>query len=161
VCYVHYRQHCAEPVFSLLRGRFWGFSPRTGNTLHLWGWNLAWRRAPLNLFCCSIKIISSLPSLSLNSLLVTLSSTFKTLHIHLTILICARWSATSFLTNVNSRSRSLFAVARPSVCLSSVTFVHPTQAVQIFGNISMALGTLTSTENFTEIVPWEPLRRGS
>jgi len=25
-----------------------------------------------------------------------------------------------FLANVNSRSRSLFAVARPSVCLSSV-----------------------------------------
>ena len=28
------------------------------------------------------------------------------------------------------------------VCLSSVTFVRPTQAVQIFGNISAALGTL-------------------
>jgi len=27
-------------------------------------------------------------------------------------------------------------------CLSSVTFVQPTQAVEIFGNISMALGTL-------------------
>ena len=51
-----------------------------------------------------------------------------------------------FLANVNSRSRSLYAIARPSVCLSvvclSVTFVHPTQAVQIFGNISTALGTL-------------------
>ena len=34
---------------------------------------------------------------------------------------------------------------RPSVCLSSclsVTLVHPTQAVQLFGKISMALGTL-------------------
>jgi len=39
---------------------------------------------------------------------------------------------------------------RPSVCLSvclsvcrlSVTFVRPTQAVEIFGNISMAFGTL-------------------
>jgi len=41
--------------------------------------------------------------------------------------------------------------------------VRPTQAVQIFGNISTALGTLalTSTENFTEIVPGETLRRGS
>ena len=29
-----------------------------------------------------------------------------------------------------------------SVCLSSVTFVRPTQAVRIFGNISTALGTL-------------------
>ena len=57
------------------------------------------------------------------------------------------------LANVNSRSRSLYAIARPSVVclsvcrlsvvcrLSYVTFVRPTQAVQIFGNISMALGT--------------------
>jgi len=34
------------------------------------------------------------------------------------------------------------SVCRLSVCLSSVTFVRPTQAVQIFGNISTALGTL-------------------
>jgi len=56
---------------------------------------------------------------------------------------------------VNLRSRSLFAVARPSVvclsvCLSSVTFVLPTQAVQIFGNISTALGTLA--------IQWHPLK---
>jgi len=48
-----------------------------------------------NLFCCSINIISSIPSLSINSLLGTASFTL-TLHIHLTILISARWSATSF-----------------------------------------------------------------
>ena len=41
-----------------------------------------------NLFCCSINIISSIPSLSLNSLLGTLSFTL-TLRIHLTILISA------------------------------------------------------------------------
>jgi len=40
-----------------------------------------------------------------------------------------------------------FAICcRPSVCLSfvclSVTLVHPTQAVQIFGNISTAFATL-------------------
>ena len=41
-----------------------------------------------------------------------------------------------------------YAIARPSVCLSvclsSVTFVPrpPTQALEIFGNISTALGTL-------------------
>ena len=37
-----YRQHCAQrkaPVFNLLRGRFWGFSPRRDETLHRWGWN--------------------------------------------------------------------------------------------------------------------------
>ena len=39
-----YQQHCTQrkmPVFNLLRGRFWGFSPSRGNTLHRWGWNLA------------------------------------------------------------------------------------------------------------------------
>ena len=43
-------------------------------------------------FFCSITIISSIPSLSLNSLLGTLSFTL-TLHIHLTILISARWGS--------------------------------------------------------------------
>jgi len=42
--------------------------------------------------------------------------------------------------------RELFTFAicyRPSVCrLSSVTLVHPTQAIQIFGNISTVFGTL-------------------
>jgi len=28
------------------------------------------------------------------------------------------------------------------VCLSSVTFVHPTQAIEIFGNVSTPFGTL-------------------
>ena len=60
----------------------------------------------------------------------------------------------SFLANVNSRSRSLYAIARPSVvCLSvclSVTFVRPTQAVQIFRNISTALGTWA--------IRWRPLK---
>ena len=28
------------PVFSLLRGQFWGFSPRRGDTLHRWGWKV-------------------------------------------------------------------------------------------------------------------------
>jgi len=41
-----------------------------------------------NLFCCSTKIMSSNPSLSLNALLGTLSCNF-TPHIHLTILISA------------------------------------------------------------------------
>ena len=39
-----------------------------------------------------------------------------------------------FLADVNSRSRSLYAIGRPSVCLSSVTLVRPTQPVEIFGN---------------------------
>jgi len=65
------------------------------------------------------------------------------------LFIVAAWYAeTSFTVLANLRSRSLYAVARPSVvclssvCLSSVTLVHPTQPIVIFGNISTALGTL-------------------
>ena len=57
---------------------------------------------------------------------------------------------------------------RPSVvcCLSSVavTFVHPTQPVEIFGNFYAVwyLGhPLSSTENFTQIAPGEPPPSGN
>jgi len=50
----------------------------------------------------------------------------------------------------SERSCSLYAIAHPSVCLLSVTFVRPTQAVEIFGNISMGLGTLA--------IRWHPLK---
>jgi len=57
------------------------------------------------------------------------------------------------LANVNSQ----YAVARLSVvCLSSGTFVHPTQSVEIFGNFSTPFDTLA--------VRWHPqktLRRSS
>ena len=46
---------------------------------------------------------------------------------------------------MNSRSRSLYVVVRPSVvCLSSVCNVRApyTQAIEIFGNVSAAFGTL-------------------
>jgi len=51
------------------------------------------------------------------------------------------------LGNVNSRSRSLYAVARPSVvCLPvvclSVTLLRRTQPVEILGNISTEFATL-------------------
>jgi len=56
---------------------------------------------------------------------------------------------------------------RPSVCRLSVGNARApyTQAVVIFGNISTAFGTLVPStdvhEKFTEIIPGEPLRRGS
>ena len=48
-----------------------------------------------SLFCCNTNAMSSTPSLSLSSLLGSLSFSL-TPHIHLTILISARWSATTF-----------------------------------------------------------------
>jgi len=46
-------------------------------------------------------------------------------------------TSTQFLANMNSRSRSPYVVVRPSV-----TLLHPTQATEIFRNISMPFGTL-------------------
>ena len=67
----------------------------------------------------------------------------------------------NILANVNARSRSLYAIARPSVCRLSVTFVHPTQPVKIFGNFSSPFGhPLTFTESFTEIFQWNHSVRG-
>ena len=44
---------------------------------------------------------------------------------------------------IHSRVPSLYVVVRlSSVCLSSVTFVHPTQAIEIFGNVFTPFGTL-------------------
>jgi len=54
------------------------------------------------------------------------------------------------LANVNSRLRSLYAIARPSIVCLSETVVHPTQAVEIFRNISTAFRTLT--------IGWFPLK---
>ena len=54
----------------------------------------------------------------------------------------------------------LSPVRLSSVCLSSVTFVRPTQAVEIFGNISTAFGSLAihwhPPKIFSEIVRGTP-----
>jgi len=47
------------------------------------------------------------------------------------------WSQTDFSTVWPLQSHPLYAVARPSV-----TLVHPTQPVEIVGNVSMPFGTL-------------------
>jgi len=45
-----------------------------------------------------------------------------------------------FLANVNRELMFTFAICyRSSVSLSSVTLVRPTQAIEIFGNVSMFL----------------------
>jgi len=73
-----------------------------------------------NLFCCSTEIMLSNPSLSLNSLLGTLSCSSMP-RIHLTILIFARQSATSFflsygpgLTSMQHTTSHTTAVQSPS-----------------------------------------------
>jgi len=52
---------------------------------------------------------------------------------------CSLVNVVVYLANVRYL---LSPVHLSSVCLSYVTFVRPTRAVEIFGNISTALGTL-------------------
>jgi len=59
-----------------------------------------------------------------------------------------------FLANV-----MLLPVRLSSICLSSVTLVRPSQAVEIFGCLVL-LPSIDVHEKITEIVPGEPLRRG-
>jgi len=94
-------------------------------------------------YCCKAVLLCLLPNDS-----VVLNCTF------------------SFLANVNSRSRLLCAVARLSVVCLSVCNAHAPYSAgcnfpQYFYGIWYLGHPLISTENFTEIVPGEPLRRGS
>jgi len=84
--------------FHVLFGLPLGLEPSTSYSIHFFTQSVSsfcnTCTCHRNPFCCCTKIIWSIPSFSLNSLLGTLSFTL-TLHIHLTILICAHWSATS------------------------------------------------------------------
>ena len=55
---IDYRQHFAQrkpPVFNLLRGWFWGFSPRRGDMLHRWG--DIWHGAKFHRYRCNDKAV--------------------------------------------------------------------------------------------------------
>jgi len=45
---------------------------------------------------------------------------------------------------LNVHVRYMSSSVRLSVCRSSVTFVHPTQTIEIFGNVSTPFGTLAT-----------------
>jgi len=115
--------------FHVLFGLPLGLGPSTSYSIHFSTQSVSYFRNIClyhrNLFCCSINVISSILSPSLNSLLGTLSFTL-TLHIHLTILISAHSSATSLLQRAQcshckrciSYSNSVRLSVRLSVCPS-------------------------------------------
>jgi len=76
-----------------------GLAPSTSYFIHFFTESLSSLRSTCpyhhNLFCCSTKIMTSNPSLSLNPLLGTLSCSLMK-HINLTILISVCWSTTAF-----------------------------------------------------------------
>jgi len=87
------RQSSCTTSLQVLFGLPLGLEPSTSYSTHFFTQSVSSFRSTCpyhhNLFRCSINIISSIPSLSLNSLLGTPSFTL-TSHIRLTILISAR-----------------------------------------------------------------------
>ena len=76
-----------------------GLGPSTSYSMHFFTQSSSSFRSTCpyqrGLFCCNTNAMSSIPSLSLSCLHGSLSFNL-TPHIHLTILISARWSATTF-----------------------------------------------------------------
>jgi len=103
-------------------GRPLGLAPFTSYSIHYFTQSLSSFRNTCpyhrNLFCCSTEIMSSKPSLPLNSLLGTLSCNF-TLHNHLTILISALifFSYRPGLTSMQHTASHTTAVQSPSPAL--------------------------------------------
>jgi len=110
VCFIHLLRSMASSLFSphawqvffhnlsqVFFGLPLGLAPSTSYSIHFFTQSLSSFRntchTHCNLFRCSTEIMSSNTSLSLNLLLGILSCCL-TPHIHLTILISARWSAT-------------------------------------------------------------------
>ena len=50
------------------------------------------------------------------------------------------------LANVNAGSRSIYDIARPSVCRLSVCNVRATYSAEIFGNVSSPFVTLATVD---------------
>jgi len=87
---LHAWQSFCTTSFHVLFGLPLGLEPSTSYSIYFFTQSVSSFHSTCpyhrSLFCCSINIISSVSSLSLNSLLGTLSFTL-TLHIHLTIVI--------------------------------------------------------------------------
>jgi len=78
-------------------------------------------------------------------------ATFKKVEVHTEILLFSEREL-KFRFAICRRP----SVCRLSVCLSSVTFVRPTQAIEIFGNVFTPFGTLAIRDLCVKI-----LRRSS
>jgi len=96
---LHAWQSFSTIFLQVFFGLLLGLALSTSHSIHFFTQLLSSFRSTCpyhhNLICCSTEIRTSNPSLSLRPLVGTLSCSLMP-HIHLTILISARWSATSF-----------------------------------------------------------------
>ena len=144
----------------VLFGQPLGLEPSTSYSIHFFTQSLSMFRKTCwchrNLFCCSTEIMSSNPSPSLNSLVGTLSFTLMS-HIHLTILISACWSATSFpfLTgqvslpcNILLCTQLVYSV--PHIIRISILISNGTNCLNLYHPI----GILASTAASASLLGW-------
>jgi len=106
-------------------------------------------------------MLNNLYSLSTKSLWLSPIKVFAFWNLDLTRCIWIILLATTngWMTTYSEREHEFtFAICRhPSVCrLLSLMFVHPTQAIEIFGNVSTPFGTLAICDPWIKI-----LRRSS
>jgi len=150
-----------------------GLAPFTSYSIHFFTQSLSSFRHTCayhrNLFHCSTEIMSSKPSLPLNSLLGTLSCNF-TPHIHLTILISALWSATSFSfvtgqvslpCNILLHTQLLYNLPL-TVNDISLLVSNGTRCLNLFYPIRILLSTVASASPSTlnmSPTPWVKKRR--
>jgi len=129
-----------------------GLEPSTSYSVHFFTQSVSsFRNTCLchhNLFCCSINIKSSIPSLSLNSLLGTLSFTLP-LHIHLTILISARLSASSFSFLTGQVSLPCSIRLHTQLLYSLPLLSNDTNCLNLFHPIRILASTVASASPST------------
>ena len=107
-----------------------------------WEWLMLWCVRCLLVTDCSYYSERCLCLFSSSSF-ISLCDKFHNTFVNLTFvsLLYGHDGITS-VVHVRSMSSPVRPSARPSVCRLSVTFVHPTQAIEIFGNVSTPFGTL-------------------
>ena len=96
----------------------------------------------------AIKLsVNILPSFTRVTTLSCKTVVLKNRKLHCRPVKCDSWQTATVFSE--RELKFMFAIChRPSVCLSvvcrlsSVTFVHPTQEIEIFSNVSMPCGTL-------------------
>ena len=82
--------------------------------------------------CCQLLPV---PRRMCNTLRLSLS-------VCIPVIVTSRKTTDRIFMKILPKMYFRYVIGRPSVCLSSVTFVHPTQAIEIFGNVSTPCGTL-------------------
>ena len=140
------RQSSRTTSLQVLFGLPLGHGPSTSYSIHFFTQTSSSFRSTCpyqhTLFCCNTNDMSSIPSLSLSSLLGILSFNL-TPHIHLTILISARWSATTFSFLTGQVSLPCSMLLRTQLLYNLPLIIKDTSLLDVSIHINTAYFKLT------------------